>query len=107
MKITLKNKVKKIIDVLNTKYPSPKCALEHTSPWQLLVATILSATHTIQASRQRGSFEIVSGNMCDSMIFSSRGVKLNSFDALRKAKCGCVKPCILKILVSFGKSCQS
>jgi endonuclease-3 len=46
MKITLKNKVKKIIDLLNKKYPEPQCALIHVSPWELLVATILSAQCT-------------------------------------------------------------
>ena len=45
-KITLKNKVKQIITILNEKYPEPKCALEHITPWQLLVATILSAQCT-------------------------------------------------------------
>ena len=45
-KITLKNKVKQIIAILNEKYPEPKCALEHITPWQLLVATILSAQCT-------------------------------------------------------------
>lgn len=42
----LKNKVKKIIALLSDKYPSPKCALEHKTPWELLVATILSAQCT-------------------------------------------------------------
>ena len=43
---SLKNKVKKIIALLSDKYPSPKCALEHKTPWELLVATILSAQCT-------------------------------------------------------------
>lgn len=42
----LKNKVKQIITILNNKYPAPKCALDHVNPWQLLVATILSAQCT-------------------------------------------------------------
>ena len=45
-KTTVKNKVKQIITILSEKYPEPKCALEHISPWQLLVATILSAQCT-------------------------------------------------------------
>ena len=44
--ISQKNKVKQIISLLSQKYPSPKCALEHENPWQLLVATILSAQCT-------------------------------------------------------------
>ncbi len=45
-KVTLKNKVKQIITILSEKYPEPKCALEHMTPWELLVATILSAQCT-------------------------------------------------------------
>ncbi len=45
-KLTLKNKVKQIIKILCEKYPEPKCALDHMSPWELLVATILSAQCT-------------------------------------------------------------
>lgn len=45
-KITLKNKVKQIITLLSEKYPEPKCALDHMTPWELLVATILSAQCT-------------------------------------------------------------
>ena len=45
-KISLKNKVKQIITILSEKYPEPKCALDHMTPWQLLVATILSAQCT-------------------------------------------------------------
>ena len=45
-KTTLKNKVKQIITILNEKYPEPKCALDHMTPWELLVATILSAQCT-------------------------------------------------------------
>ncbi len=44
--ISQKNKVKQIINLLSEKYPSPKCALDHKNPWQLLVATILSAQCT-------------------------------------------------------------
>ena len=35
-----------IIKVLKKKYPAPECALKHENPWQLLVATILSAQCT-------------------------------------------------------------
>ena len=42
----LKNKVKEVIKILSEKYPCPKCALDHTTPWELLVATILSAQCT-------------------------------------------------------------
>jgi len=35
-----------IIAVLEKKYPTPECALQHKNPWQLLVATILSAQCT-------------------------------------------------------------
>ena len=36
----------KIIAELKKKYPAPECALVHQNPWQLLVATILSAQCT-------------------------------------------------------------
>jgi len=36
----------KIISKLKIKYPEPECALLHSNPWQLLVATILSAQCT-------------------------------------------------------------
>ncbi|HAE38948.1 MAG TPA: endonuclease III [Candidatus Riflebacteria bacterium] len=36
----------KIIAELKKKYPAPECALVHMNPWQLLVATILSAQCT-------------------------------------------------------------
>ena len=45
-KRTIKNKAKEIIKLLSEKYPSPKCALNHHTPWELLVATILSAQCT-------------------------------------------------------------
>lgn len=35
-----------IIKVFQKKYPAPECALKHENPWQLLVATILSAQCT-------------------------------------------------------------
>lgn len=43
---SLKTKTKQIIKLLSEKYPSPKCALDHKTPWELLVATILSAQCT-------------------------------------------------------------
>lgn len=36
----------KCLDVLEETYPDAKCELEHTSPFELLVATILSAQCT-------------------------------------------------------------
>ena len=38
--------LKRIIRILEKKYPDPQCALIHQGPWQLLVATILSAQCT-------------------------------------------------------------
>jgi endonuclease-3 len=38
--------IKKIVAILEKKYPEPECALVHETPWQLLVATILSAQCT-------------------------------------------------------------
>src|ERR1700722_7445075 len=35
-----------ILDTLNEMYPDATCALIHRSPWELLVATILSARCT-------------------------------------------------------------
>ena len=39
-------RVHEILDILRETYPEVECALVHTSPWQLLVATILSAQCT-------------------------------------------------------------
>lgn len=39
-------KYKKIIDMLKQIYPDAKCELEHNSPYELLIATILSAQST-------------------------------------------------------------
>ena len=36
----------KVIEILSKKYPNPSCALLHMNPWELLVATILSAQCT-------------------------------------------------------------
>lgn len=44
--MTRKEIAKEIIRRLSTLYPHPKSALHHTNPWQLLVATILSAQTT-------------------------------------------------------------
>jgi endonuclease-3 len=38
--------LKKILAILERRFPQPECALIHDSPWQLLVATILSAQCT-------------------------------------------------------------
>lgn len=42
----VKAQSRKIISLLEKKYPAPECALTHKSPWELLVATILSAQCT-------------------------------------------------------------
>jgi endonuclease III len=39
-------RVAEILKILHDTYPNVECALVHTSPWQLLVATILSAQCT-------------------------------------------------------------
>jgi endonuclease III len=39
-------RIAEIIKILHDTYPNVECALVHTSPWQLLVATILSAQCT-------------------------------------------------------------
>ncbi|MCK5085690.1 endonuclease III, partial [Candidatus Parcubacteria bacterium] len=41
-----KQRVKKIITLLNKKYKNPKIALDHKTPHELLVATMLSAQCT-------------------------------------------------------------
>lgn len=42
----MKQKTKKTLDILKEIYPDAKCELNHNSPFQLLVATILSAQTT-------------------------------------------------------------
>ncbi|MFZ5952257.1 MAG: endonuclease III [Candidatus Rifleibacteriota bacterium] len=44
--MTNSNHLKNIIKILEQKYPAPECALAHENPWQLMVATILSAQCT-------------------------------------------------------------
>jgi endonuclease III len=39
-------RVAEILDILHATYPDVECALHHNSPWELLVATILSAQCT-------------------------------------------------------------
>jgi endonuclease-3 len=41
-----KQRVQKILQALDETYPAATCALQHGNPWQLLVATILSAQCT-------------------------------------------------------------
>ena len=41
-----KARVAKILEILDEMYPNATCALHHHDPWQLLVATILSAQCT-------------------------------------------------------------
>ena len=45
-KKSLQNRTRKIIAILEEQYPSAKTALRHESPFELLVATILSAQCT-------------------------------------------------------------
>jgi endonuclease-3 len=42
----MKQKTKKILELLKETYPDAKCELNHETPFQLLVATILSAQTT-------------------------------------------------------------
>lgn len=42
----MKQRTKKILDILKETYPDAKCELNHETPFQLLVATILSAQTT-------------------------------------------------------------
>ena len=46
MKTITKVKIKKILGVLNELYPEPKTELNFTTPFELLVATMLSAQTT-------------------------------------------------------------
>ncbi|HEV7890571.1 MAG TPA: hypothetical protein VGP08_08030, partial [Pyrinomonadaceae bacterium] len=41
-----KKRVRQIIRTLKKEYPDARCSLDHTSPLELLVATILSAQCT-------------------------------------------------------------
>lgn len=41
-----KDKVKKILEILENKFGNPKCALNYSTPFELLVAVILSAQCT-------------------------------------------------------------
>src|SRR3989442_8965588 len=45
-KTELKARVRKIIRLLKGAYPGAKCSLNHSNPFELLVATILSAQCT-------------------------------------------------------------
>lgn len=42
----MKKKTKEILEILKEEYPDAKCELNHENPFQLLVATILSAQTT-------------------------------------------------------------
>ena len=41
-----RERIRKIIEILNDRYPDPKCSLEYSDPFQLLVATRLAAQCT-------------------------------------------------------------
>src|SRR5260370_31597856 len=45
-KTELKERVRKIIRLLKVAYPGAKCSLNHSNPFELLIATILSAQCT-------------------------------------------------------------
>ena len=51
-KLPLKERVKKILGRLDKAYPSASCALEHRTPFQLLISTILSAQCTDERVNQ-------------------------------------------------------
>jgi len=42
----MQKKYKKILELLKQTYPNAKCALSYTTPWQLMVAVMLSAQCT-------------------------------------------------------------
>jgi len=44
--MTKKETLQKVLDILSKRYPSPITALDFQNPWQLLIATILSAQCT-------------------------------------------------------------
>ena len=44
--MTKKQRIEKIIEILEKKFGKPKCALNYTTPFELLVAVILSAQCT-------------------------------------------------------------
>lgn len=47
MKKTLnKKKIQEVLDILNATYPDAACELKHSSPFELIIATILSAQST-------------------------------------------------------------
>ena len=41
-----RERIRKIIEILKDRYPDPKCSLEYSDPFQLLVATRLAAQCT-------------------------------------------------------------
>lgn len=41
-----KSKIKKVLEILNRTYPDAACELNHTNPFELLIATVLSAQST-------------------------------------------------------------
>ena len=51
-KLPLKERVKKILRRLDKAYPNASCALEHRTPFQLLISTILSAQCTDERVNQ-------------------------------------------------------
>lgn len=45
-KLLTKEEAKEVLELLNERYPEAKCELDHTSPFELVVSTILSAQCT-------------------------------------------------------------
>lgn len=46
MKLLSKKQINKLLEELDKLYPNPKCELNYSTPWQLLIAVILSAQCT-------------------------------------------------------------
>ena len=49
-------RVDRILRGLDQMYPNATCALDHRDPWQLLVATILSAQCTEDVYKRQGEY---------------------------------------------------
>ena len=68
-----KNRISKIVSILKKEYPDSKCSLIYESPFQLLVATILSAQCTDERVNKVTS--IVFKEYPDAQAFSKLSVK--------------------------------
>ena len=56
----LEKNIEEIIEYFSEKYPNPETALNYETPFQLLVATIMSAQTTDCLERRRRCRELVS-----------------------------------------------